>query len=88
MLATLNLVRKYNHKYTPKKFTFLYQNLLNFEGASMFCKGLAVAKIATTQSNSIRAVLNIFLVLSSVFENENITFKKIGSFTDFRIVLN
>ena len=60
MLATLNLVRKYNHKYTLKKFTFLYQNLLNFEGASMFCKGLAVAKIATTQSNSIRAVLIFF----------------------------
>ena len=60
MLATLNLVRKYNHKYTLKKYTFLYQNLLNFEGASMFCKGLAVAKIATTQSNSIRAVLNFF----------------------------
>ena len=41
MLATLNLVRKYNHKYTLKKDTFLYQELLNFEGASIFCKGLA-----------------------------------------------
>ena len=65
MLATLNLVRKYNHKYTLKKFTFLYQNLLNFEGASMFYKGLAVAKIATTQSNSIRAVLNFFSFIFS-----------------------
>ena len=60
MLATLNLVRKYNHNYTLNKYTFLYQNLLNFEGVSMFCKGLAVAKIATTQSNSIRAVLIFF----------------------------
>ena len=89
MLATLNLVRKYNHKYTLKKYTFLYQELLNFEGASIFCKGLAFcSKNSNYSKQQYQSCTEFSSVFSSVFENENITFKKIVSFTDFRIVLN
>ena len=62
MLETLNLTLKYTRICSFRKYTFYWLDLLNFADVGIFCKKLAffVQKSTLTQSNSLRAVLEIF----------------------------
>ena len=63
MLETLNLLCKYTHICSFRKYAFQYQGILIFAYISIFfCKKLSFfGKNSTfTQSNSVRAVLEIF----------------------------
>ena len=50
------LARKYTHICSFRKYTFQFQEPVNFAGISTFCK----KRSTFTQSNSVRAVLEIF----------------------------
>ena len=62
MLETWNLVRKYTHICSLRKYTFLYQDSYNFADVSIFCKNPAffIKNSTFTQSNSMKAVLETF----------------------------
>ena len=62
MLETWNLVRKYTHIFSFSKYTFQYLDPLNSADVSIFCKKSAFFgnNSTFTQSNSVRAVLEIF----------------------------
>ena len=62
MLETSNLARKYKPICSFRKYTFQCLGPLNFADVSIFCKKLAffVQKSSFIQSNSVRAVLEIF----------------------------
>ena len=61
-LETSNLARKYTLICSFRKYTFQCLGPLNFADVSIFCKKLAffVQKSTFTQSNSVRAVLEVF----------------------------
>ena len=75
MLETSNSVRKFTPICSFRKYTFQCLGPLIFADVSIFCKKLAFfVQISTvTQSNSVRAVLEIFLVLFSVFVRQKLT---------------
>ena len=62
MLETSNLACKYKHLCGFRKYTFYYQEHLNFADVSIFCKKSPFfGKNSTfTQNNIVRAVLKIF----------------------------
>ena len=88
MLETLNLIRKYTRISSLRKYTFQYQNLLNFADVGIFSakKSAYFGKNNNfTQSNSVGAVFEIFLFLFSVFVRQKITINENVSFTDYAL---
>ena len=63
MVETWNLGRKYAHIFSFRKYTFQYQEPLNFVDVSIFLQKFSAffGKNNTfTQSDSVRALLEIF----------------------------
>ena len=91
MLETPNLVRKYTHISSFRKYTFQYRGPFNFPNVCIFFKKSLFGKNSTlTQSNSVRNVLEIFqfsfqfffklkCYYSMVTINENISFEDSAS---------
>ena len=81
MLETWNLARNYVHICSFRKYSCSYQDSLNFANVSIFLAKNSKKKSPSTQSNGMRAVLEIF---SHVFGsckikgytiNENVSFR-------------
>ena len=62
MLETSNLARKYRHICSFRKYSFYFQDPLNFVDVSIFLPKISVfgQNSTFTQSNSVRAVFEIF----------------------------
>ena len=73
----------YKSYHSFRKYTLQFLGPLNFADVSIFCKKLAffVQKSTFTQSNSVRAVLEIFQ-LFSVFVRKKVTFNENIIFAD------
>ena len=69
MLKTSNLVYTYTHMCSFRKYTCQYQRLINFAYVSIFLQKInTLGENSTfTQSNTVRAVLEIFSSFSSLF---------------------
>ena len=79
MLKTSNLACKYAPKCSFRKYIFQYQGSLNFADVSIFCKKSAFfGQISTfTQSNSVRAVLEIFQFCFQFLQDKRLLLMKI-----------
>ena len=90
MLETWKLVRKYTHICSFRKYTFQYQALLNFADVSIFLqKKQHFGKNSTfTQSNSVRAVLEIFSSVFRFWRLEWVRNTKFGTNVPNEILLN
>ena len=71
MLQTSNLVRKYKHICGFKKYSFQYQDPLNFADVSIFAK------------HQYESCVRDSLVLFSVFVRQKVTVNENVSFTDY-----
>ena len=81
MLEAWNLVRKYTCKWSFRKYTFPYQNLLNFADACIFLQKINIfGKNSTfTQSNSMRAVLEIIYFCFQFLQDKSLLLMKMLS---------
>ena len=84
MLETSHLARKYTLIFTFRKCTFQYLTPLILLMSAFFCKLVAffVPESTFTQSNSVRAGLEIFRFLFSVFGRQKVTVNEKMTFAD------
>ena len=84
MLETSNLVRKYTHICSFRKYTFQYQSPLNFADVSIFLQKLNVfwPKQYLYSKQQCESCVRDFLVLFSVFVRQKVTITENITFAD------
>ena len=85
MIETLNLARKYTSTFSFRKYIFQCLGLLNFADVSIFLQKTRVfclKKHIFTQSNSVRAVLEILQFFFAVFVRQKVTITEKITFAD------
>ena len=85
VLETYNLVRKYTHICSFRKYTFWYQGPLNFNDVSIFLQKISIfwQKLYLYSKQKCKNCVRDFLVLFSVFVRQKVTINENVSFTDY-----
>ena len=84
MIETQNLVRKYTHIFSFRKYTTWYQDPLSFTDVSIFLQKLCIfwQKQYLYSKQQCESCVRDFLVLFSVFVNRKVAINENVSFTD------